>query len=202
MNGREWLAELGEEAQEAADAICDACRSLHARNLLAAADGNVSVRLRDGGVLITPEPSTERHMHLTIYDRCPNARAVVHAHPPTAIAWSVAHPDRTALPSDVLPEVILAAGTIPIAPYARPGTAALGEGLAALLPDHRIVILQRHGAVAWGESLDEAYYGMERVEHVAQILKAAHELGGLHSLPAEDVRALIDARRKIGPRTL
>jgi len=217
----------GPEFGEPGEAICEVCRWLHHRNLLAAADGNVSVRLADGRILITPAglnkarirpadlaviarggqvvsgtPSTERHLHTSIYDLCPNAQAVVHAHPPTAIAWSVAQPERVELPGDVLPEVILGVGSIPIVPYARPGTRALGESLARYLPAHRVLVLQRHGAVSWGESLEEAYDGMERVEHVAQILKSIHELGGLTPLSAEEMAGLTEVRRRLGPRTL
>ncbi len=209
------------------EAMCDVCRRLHGRNLLAAADGNVSVRLDDGRIAITPSgvpkarlephqmaylspagdrlagcPSSERLMHLAIYATCPAARAVVHAHPPTAIAWSVARPDWATLPEDVLPEVVLGVGAIPIVPYARPGTADVGDGLVPHVRDHRALILARHGAVSWGETLEEAYSGIERIEHVAQILRAAQELGALTRLPAEEMRALARARAAIGPRTL
>ena len=117
-------------------------------------------------------------MHLAVYRSCPEARAVVHAHPPTAIAWSLARPGLDFLPSDALPEVILAAGSIPFVPYARPGTAAMGEVLAPFLPENRLMVLARHGALAWGGTLEEAHNGMERLEHACQILKAAGELGG------------------------
>src|SRR5688572_13633882 len=141
------------------EAIREVCRRLHARNLIAAADGNVSVRLDDGTVAMTPtglnkgfltpgslarvtldnrvlhgNPSGERLMHLEVYRRCPEARAVVHAHPPTAVAWSVARPDLTELPSDCLSEIILAVGAIPIVPYARPGTQDMGTVLSNFLP--------------------------------------------------------------------
>jgi len=207
--------------------ICDAGRRLHARNLLAAADGNVSVRLGDGRIAITPSgvakarlepgdlaflgedgavlegrPSTERLMHLAVYGACPEARAVVHAHPPTAIAWSLARPDLAFLPADALPEVILAAGSIPFVPYARPGTAAMGDVLLPFLPAHRLLILARHGALAWGESLEEAVNGLERLEHVCQILKAALELGGARPLPEAELQALRQARLKAGRRLL
>jgi L-fuculose-phosphate aldolase len=207
--------------------VCDVCRRLHARNLLAAADGNVSVLLDDGRIAITPSgvakarmapgdlayldrdgtilegrPSTERLMHLAVYRTCPEARAVVHAHPPTAVAFSLAHPEWTSLPSDALPEVILAAGTIPFVPYARPGTPAMGDVLGPFLPAHRLLVLSRHGALAWGETLEEAYNGMERLEHACQILKAAMDLGGARPLPEAEVEALRLARLKSGRKLL
>jgi L-fuculose-phosphate aldolase len=208
-------------------AVCDACRRLHRRNLLAAADGNISLRLSDGRIAITPAgvnkyqlrpehmayltpegqilsgtPSSERAMHLAVYRRCPEARAVVHAHPPTAIGWTLAHPELAELPSDALPEVILAAGRIPVAPYARPGTEAMGSVLGSLLPAHRLLLLARHGALAWGDSLEEAVNGIERVEHAALILKTAFELGGAKPLPEEERRALHALRAKNGPKLL
>ena len=203
------------QVASAAEEICEVCRWLHDRNLLAAADGNVSVRLADGRILITPSgvskarlrpaqmallspnghalrgsPSSERGMHLAILGTCPDARAVVHAHPPTAIAWTVAHPELSELSSTALPEVVLATGGLPVVPYARPGTDAVAAALAPLLPRFRALVLARHGAVCWGESLGEAYDGIERIEHVAQILKAARDLGGVTGMPAEEVAEL------------
>lgn len=207
--------------------MCDACRRLHLRNLLAAADGNISVRFSDERIAMTPTgvnkyelrpeklaflrldgavlagaPSSERAMHLAVYRQCPKARVVVHAHPPTAIAWTLAHPEFSELPSDALPEVILAAGRIPVVPYARPGTEAMGTALQPFLPEHRLLLLARHGALAWGESLEEAVNGLERVEHAALILKTAFELGGAKPLPEDERRALHALRAKNGPKLL
>ncbi len=207
--------------------ILDLCRRLHAKNFLAAADGNVSVRISNGEILITPSarnksfigaddlaritienevlegsPSGERLLHLAVYRGCPSARVVVHAHPPTAIAWSVARPNLRELPRDALSEVILAVGSIPIAPYAEPGTTKLVESIESLLPDHRAIILARHGAVTWGESAEEAYNGMERLEHTALILKNAEELGGITNLDRTEVERLLAARRRMNGRTL
>ena len=137
-------------------------------------------------------------MHLEIFKTCEKAKAVVHAHPTTAIAWSIARPDLNKLPSDCLSEVILATGDIPFADYARPGTSAMGDVLKPFLPTHRALILRRHGAVTWGEDLDEAYRGMERIENSAQILSEAFKLGGLHPLPADEVQYLYELRKKIG----
>lgn len=208
-------------------AIVRFCSLLHQKNMLAAADGNVSYRISDGEILITPSgvpkafidvddiavidlannvlkgnPSGERQMHLEVYRKCPDARAVVHAHPPSAIAWSVAYPEFDELPSECLSEVILAAGRIPIVPYARPGTIAMGTNLLSFLPQCRAMILSRHGALCWGESLREAYCGMERIEHSAEILYRAKTLGKLTSLPKEEVTELRKMRLSMGERLL
>ena len=208
--------------------MVETCRHLHQRNMLAAADGNVSYRFNDEKILITPsgqpkgfidveeiamvtlkgdilkgKPSGEKEMHLEVYKRCPKARAVVHAHPPTCIAWSLIQtPDISELPCKALPEVILATGGIPLVPYARPTTADMARVLRPYLPQFRVMILTRHGGLSWGEDLEEAYMGMERMEHSAQILYLAQTLGKVHPLPPNEVEELKKMRRQMGPRTL
>lgn len=207
--------------------IVQACQRLWQRNMLAAADGNVSYRVSDDEIWITPsgvakgfmhpeemavinlkgkilkgKPSSERVMHLEVYRSSPHARSVVHAHPPFAIAWSVAEPLLQELPSDVLSEVILACDAIPFVPYATPGTSEMAEQLRPFLPQRRLMILSRHGALSWGETLDEAVNGMERLEHSAQILWNSKVLGGLTSLSPDAVLRLKEIRSKMGPQTL
>ncbi len=207
--------------------IIQVCKNLYSKNMLAAADGNISYRVSDNEILITPSgvskasakaediciididgnvksgnPSSERLMHLQVYKSCPEAKAVVHAHPPHAIAWTVSHPELTELPATCLSEVILAAGKIPFIPYARPSTQAMGDNLKPFLPDCRLMILARHGALSWGESLEEAAMGMERLEHSAQILYLSESLKELTHLPQDEVNALKEMRKKIGPKTL
>ena len=207
--------------------IIACAKRLYARNLLAAADGNISYRVDDDHILMTPtgvskadlqanemailklngeivkgHPSSERSMHLTIYKHCPKARAVVHAHPPRAIAWTIAKPHLNALPNGAMSELILSAGNIPIAPYARPGTEKMGEVLQPYLPKHRIIILLRHGALTWGESLKEATLGMERLEHTCEILSYADALGGITHLSADEIQALQVLRETLGERIL
>ena len=207
--------------------IVEVCQRLYARNMLAAADGNVSFRISNERILFTPsgvqkafirpeqitvvsidgkvkegKPSGEREMHLAIYRACPQASAVVHAHPPHAVAWSIGRPDWRELPTEHLSEVILGTGGIPIVPYARPGTRNMGTALEPYLPRSRALILARHGGVCWGEDLEEAMNGMERVEHSAQILWLAEQLGGAKPLPREEVEALHAIRKEMGERLL
>lgn len=206
-----------------AEKIVEICKRLHGRNMLAAADGNISYRISDDEILITPSgiakafmapdqmavinikgevlkgsPSSERLMHLEVFKSTPKAQAIIHAHPATAIAWSIAQPELKKLPSECLSEVILATGDIPFVPYARPGTQQMGDVLRNFLPEYQAMILRNHGALAWGQDLEEAYRGMERIEHSAQILMIAKQLGGLHSLPKEEIEYLYDLRKKIG----
>lgn len=206
--------------------IVETCRRLYARNMLAAADGNVSVRISDERILFTPsgrqkafiapedvtivsldgavvsgKPSGERDMHLAIY-RQTQAKAVVHAHPPHAVAWSLARPEWKELPSDSLSEIILGAGRIPIVPYARPTTTDMGSALKPFLPESRALILARHGAVCWGDSLEEALNGIERLEHSSQMLWLAEQVGGAKPLPPAEIEALRAMRAKMGASLL
>lgn len=207
--------------------IVDIARRLHARNCLAAADGNISVRRSDDEIWMTPTgfakafmnpadmacltlngdirhgaPSGERLMHLEIYRHAPEAKAIVHAHPPTAVAWTLARPELRELPCDSLPEVLLATGRVPVVPYARPGTPEMGANLRAFLPAHRALLLSRHGAVCWGLDLEEAWRGVERIEHASQILLAAEQLGGPRPLPLTEMAALRTLREGMKGRLL
>lgn len=207
--------------------IVDIARRLHGRNCLAAADGNISVRISDDEIWMTPtgvakafmrpeemacltlkgdvrhgQPSGERLMHLEIYRNAPEAKAIVHAHPPTAIAWTLARPELRELPCDSLPEVLLATGRVPVVPYARPGTPEMGTNLRRFLPAHRALLLARHGAVCWGLDLEEAWRGLERIEHAAQILLAAEQLGGPRPVPLREMEGLQALRDTMKGRLL
>lgn len=204
--------------------IIDVARMLYDRRLIFACDGNISMRTADGTILMTPSgwhkgfltpdlmaqatisgevlkgnPSSELAMHLEVYRKCPEAKAVIHAHPPHAIAWSIARPDLKELPAECMSEVILAVGCIPIAPFALPGTPEMASHIRDLLPEHRVMVLARHGALSWGESLPEAFVGMERIEAAAEILYRAELLGGANPLAPEIVQHLKDKRQQLLP---
>jgi L-fuculose-phosphate aldolase len=215
------------QPQDICREIVEIARRLYGRNCLAAADGNISVRVSDDEIWMTPSgvakafmkaeemacltlqgevrfgnPSGERQMHLEIYRAAPKAKAIVHAHPPTAIAWTLAKPELRELPSDALPEVLLATGRVPIVAYARPGTAKMGTSLRAFLPEHKALLLSRHGAVCWGDDLQEAWRGIERIEHAAQILLSAELLGGPKPVPLPEMDELRKLRETLGGRLL
>jgi len=198
--------------------IVTVCRRLYERGLIAGQDGNVSVRLDGGHILVTPaglskvdvtvdslvelapdgspvtlgrSASSEVGMHLCIYRARPDVRAVVHAHPPVATAFGVAGRD---FMDAVLPEVIFHLGSVPLVPFALPGTPALGDAMAPYLAGHDAFLLASHGATTVGPSLRLAHQRMESLEHAARILHAAAMIGSPARLRDEDVAALRRAR--------
>lgn len=204
-------------------ALVKVCRELDRREYVGGRDGNVSARLPDGNVLVTPagvrkgdvtaeslvtvdpagtpigrgRASSELAMHLRIYALRPDVNAVVHAHPPVATGFAAA---RVALKECVLPEVIVGLGRVPIAPYATPGTPDLPRSLDALIPDHDAYLLENHGVVAVGEDPDAAHGRLETVEQAARILLVARLLGGANPLPPGAVEELLAARARYGIR--
>lgn len=201
-------------------AIALVCRRLYERGLVAGPDGNVSVRLPDGSIVVTPSgmskvdvtpddlvlvdpegrvldgkgnPSSELRMHLRIYERRADVSAVVHAHPPTATGFAVAGESFMA---PVLPEVILQMGEVPIVRYATPGTAELADSFDPYLARHDAFLMANHGATTVGPTLEVAHQRMESLEHAARIILAARMLGRVNELSPADVKALRASREE------
>ena len=190
--------------RELRGSIVKACSALYQKNLVAATDGNVSARLSVDRILVTPsgvskgevreldillcdmegrkirgrgEVSSEVHVHLAAYRARENIGAVVHAHPPTATAFTFAGLEAL-LCEPILPEVVAQIGAIPTAPYVTPGTRSLAESLEPYFKSHDIVMLAQHGAAAAAKDPWAAYLRMEKLEQFATILKSAFELAG------------------------
>lgn len=132
-------------------------------------------------------PSSEILVHLAAYRVRPDIRAVVHAHPPTAIAFTIAG---ISLAQCVIPESILTLGFVPTARYETPSTEALAAEVERLLVDHDVVMMDRHGSVTLGRDVFEAYDRLEALEHTAWITYLAKGLGPVRSLPGEEVERL------------
>jgi L-fuculose-phosphate aldolase len=209
------------EAQLRAD-IVEVGRRLYARGYTASNDGNISVRLDHGRLLMTPksvckgfmaiemmcitdldgrkiagerDPSSEMQMHLEVYRQRPEVRAVVHAHPPIATGFAVA-----GIPLDraVLAEVVTTLGSVPIAEYATPSTKELPEAVRKYVKAHDGMLLANHGALTMGADLFSAYYKMETIEHFAKISLVARLLGGERLLSRDEVTRLEGLRGKYG----
>jgi L-fuculose-phosphate aldolase len=133
------------------------------------------------------QATTELDLHLRVYRRRQDCGAVVHAHPPAATAFAVVG---EGIPADVLPEVAVLLGAVPLVPYATTGTPALGDAAEPYLADHQAVLLANHGALAWGATLALARTRMETLEHAARILLAARSLGRVTRLTPDQMHDL------------
>lgn len=140
-----------------------------------------------------PQPSSEILLHLEVYRQRPDVQAVVHAHPPLAIAFTIAG---ISLAQCVLPEVVINLGSIPTTAYATPSSSEGPVVIRELIRDHDALIIDRHGSVTVGPTLFEAYMKLEKLEHLAHVTLAARQLGRVTELPPEEVRKLVAVRRK------
>lgn len=111
-------------------------------------------------------PSSEIKMHLRVYRERPDVNAVVHAHPPTATAFTVA-----GLPMDkyILPEAVLVLGDVPTCDYGTPSTEEIPDSLMPFIQNHDAFLLKNHGALTVGNTLTKAFFVMEEVEFNAKI---------------------------------
>jgi L-fuculose-phosphate aldolase len=214
---------MNQRAEDAFRAdIVEVGRRLHERGYVASNDGNISIRLDNETVLTTPrsvskgfmtpemmvvtdlagkkirgarDASSELLMHLEVYQNRPDARAVVHAHPPTATGFAVA-----GIPLDraVLAEVVTTLGSIPIAEYGTPSTPELPEAVRKYIKAHDGLLLANHGALTVAGDVFAAYYKMETIEHFAKISLVARQLGREHLLSRQEVERLQGLRGNYG----
>jgi L-fuculose-phosphate aldolase len=193
---------------------------LHQRGYVAATDGNLSIRLDERRIMVTPtgmsksmlraadmvvvdlegrwlagkrHVSSELGMHLLIYNLRPDVQGIVHAHPPTATGFAAAG---LPLNQPLVCEVVIGLGSIPLAKYGTPGTPELADALAPLVPQYDAILMSNHGVVAYADTLHHAYMKMETVEHFAQIALVTHLLGRQQPLEGEDLEKLKLARTK------
>src|SRR5271165_6552858 len=180
----------------ARDEICEAGLSLFSRGLTFGSTGNISVRLADGGWLMTPtnaslgkldpatlsrfdaqgrvasggKPTKEAFLHFCMYGRRADARAVVHLHSTHSVAVSLL---MDIDPSDTLPPLtayyVMRVGRLPLAPYSPPGDEPLARPVEALAGEHHAVLLENHGPVVAGTSLENAQYATEELEETAKL---------------------------------
>ena len=201
--------------------ICDIGKRIYDFGFVAANDGNISVKVGPNEYYCTPtgvskgfmtpdmiikidgqgnkvdgklNPSSEIKMHMRVYQERPDANAVVHAHPPVATAFTVAGVE---LDQYILPEAILTIGNVPTCDYGMPSTMEIPESLMPYIQKHDAFLLKNHGALTVGCNLTKAQFVMEEVEFNAKICKYAMELGAVHEIPNDQLKKLMDLRKKM-----
>lgn len=204
--------------------MCEIGRRVYERGMVAANDGNFSVKINENEFLCTPtgvskgfmkpecicridargqlleenggfRPSSEMKMHLRVYQERPDVGAVVHAHPPYATTFAAVGIE---LEQPILSEAVLTLGKVPVAKYGTPSTQEVPDAVAEYLQDYDAMLLANHGALTYGDSLMNAYYKMESVEFYARILYQTKMLGGAKELTREQVEDIYEIRRRSG----
>ena len=226
MSSHPYEKNWSDEEARLRRAICNIGQLCYGKSYIVGADGNISARMSDGNILITPagamkgflEPqhmakvdmqgrvvdggpraSTEVGIHLVVYQERPEMRAVVHAHPPHAVAMTIAGIDMQA---PFIPEIVVTIGGVPTADFGTPGTPELAESIRGIVRCSDTVVMTNHGSVTMGTNLMDAFKKLDMIEHTARILWLVHALkGSVEPLPAEAVAKLLGTRRTLGIRT-
>src|SRR5436305_9597234 len=208
--------------------MCDIGRRIWLKGFCAGNEGNHSYRIGEDRILCTPtgiskgnlkpddlctvdlegkqvsgtrKRTSEILLHLAIYKEQPDARAVIHSHPPHATAFAVAGVD---LPTCIHPEAEVFLGPVKTAKYVTPGDTRLGESIKPFIKESNTILLGNHGVVCYGPDLEDAYYKLEIVDAYARILLLTKQLGSIRPLDPNDMKELLALKNKFGmfdPRT-
>ncbi len=201
--------------------MCEIGKRVYERGMVASNDGNFSVKLSDHEFLCTPtgvskgfmtpeyickvdencnvleasegfRPSSEIKMHMRVYQKRRDVGAVVHAHPPYATTFAIA-----GIPLDrpIMTEAVVSLGSVPIAAYATPSTSEVPDSIEPYLQKYDAVLLEHHGALAYSDSLLNAYHKMESLEFYARLLWQAMLIDGAREITEDRVNKLYEIRR-------
>ena len=206
--------------------ICDVGTRIWQRGYCAGNEGNHSVRIGADRVLCTPtglskgflspedicltdmdgnqvEPNprgrkrtSEVLLHLAIYRKRDDVKAVVHSHPPHATAFAIAN---IPLPEGIHPEAEVFLGKVPMARFAMPSTPDLPESIVPLIgSETNTVLMGNHGTVNFSSTLIDTYYKLEILDAYCRLLLLAHQLGTVHKLSDQDLAQLLKIKEKFG----
>ncbi len=197
------------ETAEARRTVLDAAHELNRKGLVEASSGNVSARVDDRRVCMTPSsvlydemvlddlvvvdldgevlegdrgPTSEKALHLACYRAYPEVGGVIHSHAVHATMFAVA---RQPIPAAIEEVAVYVGGDIPVCEYTMTGTDELGDEVASNLADRGATLLANHGLVTVGRDVDEALKIAALVERTARIVWGARQLGELGVVPAE-----------------
>ncbi|MCL2363053.1 MAG: class II aldolase/adducin family protein [Defluviitaleaceae bacterium] len=193
-----------------ADQLVAIMNRIYERGLTTTSGGNLSILEDNGDIWITPSgidkgaltradiccvkpdgtveglhaPSVELPFHALVYKKRPDIRAVLHAHPPHMVAFSVAR----CLPAlNLIANARQVCGKLAMAPYAVPGSPELGEKIAAeFVKGFHIVVMENHGLVVGSGNLFDCYLKFETLENTAQTQMLAGKLGALQAFDEDD----------------
>lgn len=190
------------------EAVLETAKKMLADGLVEGTSGNISGRLPDGLVCVTPSsvaydtmtlddlvvvdldgkvveghrsPTTEKDLHLSALRKYPELGAVIHSHAVYATMFALAH---EAIPAVIEEVVVYIGGDVPCCEYKGTGTAELGDEVASHLGDRGAALLANHGLVTCASSPEKALHNAALVERTAKIIWGARAMGAtIHPLP-------------------
>ena len=194
-----------------ADQLVMIMQRIYEYGMTTTSGGNLSIRDENGDVWITPsgidkgaltrqdiccvkpdgtvigphKPSVELPFHLDIYKIRPDLKAILHAHPPTLVAFSVAR----VLPAEnLVPDLSQVCGKVVMADYDVPGSEQLGRNIATRFAEgYSTVMMENHGCVIGAKDLFSAFMAFETLDFCGRLQIDAQKLGTLHPLTAEQI---------------
>lgn len=200
------------------DRIIEIGRRMYDKEMIAGTSGNISCRLTGDRILITRSgsakgrlaqgdlividgdgkvcegtgiPSSEFRLHTRIYALRSDVSTVIHAHPVYCTAWATA---RKPLPDNVLPEIVLMLGDIPLADYGTPSTDELPKSIEKLILSRDVILLRNHGVVAVSGEIEDAYNKLEMAEQCSRIQYEVEAIGGAKPLSRGQIEKLLEIR--------
>ncbi len=211
------------EAEAVKKEICEVGKKLWMRQFVDGNGGNISYRIGPNEVLCTPtlcskydltpdlicmvdldgnqiagvRPRTsEILLHLEIYKSVPEAKSVVHCHPPHATAYAITG---KVPPNNIIPEFEVFVGKVAISPYKTPGTLEFAQTVIPYVQQHNTVLLANHGIVCWADTVTHAEWYAEVLETYCWTLMLASQLGTPISYISEQhADDLLAIKKKLG----
>ena len=206
--------------------VCEVGRRIWTKGFCAGNEGNHSVRVGPDRVVCTPtglskgflerediivtdldgkqvepnsrgrKPTSEVKVHLAIYKKRQDVKAVIHSHPPHATTFAIAG---IPLPEGIHPEAEVFLGTVPFAPYATPSKQDLPDSITPLIgPQTNSVLMGNHGTVSFSHSLIDTYYRLEILDAYCRILLLCHQFGKANVLSPKQMHELLEVKHKFG----
>ncbi len=202
--------------------ICEIGKRIYDKGFVSANEGNVSIRVSDNRVLITPtmrskgflspadiceidfdgtprdaatRPSSEFRLHLNVYRQRPDIFAVVHSHPPHATAFAIA---REPVPNGVLPEPDIFLGPVPMAPFETPGNQKFADTILPYIKSTDVIVLASHGTLTCDADLERAFWKTEVLDSYCRMLILAKQIGHVELLTDQQQSELAGLRKSWG----
>lgn len=206
---------IKEQYYEQMKELSQACNRVAELGYVTSHGGNLSMRVADDVVLITPtkvekrnctpddvcavslsgevlykpenrKPTSEYPFHLRVYQQRPDLRAAVHAHPPILTGFAIAGTDVMAKP--FLPECVIEVGPMIMVPYAQPGSDALAEAFDEPLKHSNGFLMENHGVLMTScDGIMRTVDMLQMMENAAQSALIALQLGRFKVLPDSEM---------------